>query len=176
MPGAAAGTVAYMSPEQASGEQLDARTDLFSLGAVLYKMAAGKPAFSGKTAAVIFNAILNGTPTPAIQLNPCISPSLAEIMMRLLEKDPDLRYQSAADLRSDLKRLRRDLDPHSAAAAPFTPQQAAAQPTAVRSGLVKPLRQRRVLAAALVFSQLLQPSCCSLPLLRLRRRSPARRR
>jgi eukaryotic-like serine/threonine-protein kinase len=109
-PGAAMGTVAYMSPEQARGEELDARSDLFSFGAVLYEMATGQQAFAGKTAAVIHDAILNRTPDPVTSVNPKLPADLDRITARLLEKDRDLRYQSAADLRSELKRLKRDTD------------------------------------------------------------------
>ncbi len=107
-PGIAVGTLAYMSPEQARVERLDARTDLFSLGAVLYEMSTGVVAFSGNTAAVIFNAILSLAPTPPLQLNPKLPAQLQEIIAKLLEKDRELRYQSAAELRADLRRLRRD--------------------------------------------------------------------
>ncbi len=108
--GAAIGTVAYMSPEQARGEELDARSDLFSFGAVLYEMATGRQAFSGATPAIIFEAILDRAPASAMRLNPDVPPKLDEIITKALEKDREMRYQHADDLRADLERLKREAD------------------------------------------------------------------
>jgi serine/threonine protein kinase len=144
--GMTVGTVAYMSPEQVRGEQLDARSDLFSFGVVLYEMATGAVAFSGNTSGLVIDAILNRAPLPPTQLNPELSPKLEELINKALEKDRELRCQSAAELRSDLKRLKRDLD-SSRTARTVVPVQAGPPPS-------KPLvlRKTRSRLAAIALS------------------------
>lgn len=135
-PGMAVGTIHYMSPEQARGETIDARSDLFSLGAVLYQMVTGKQAFPGSTSAVVFDNILNNPPVAPVSLNPAVPAEFERILNKALEKDRDIRYQVAAELRADLKRLQREIESGSR---PATSQQSVARAGAVsEAALSKP--------------------------------------
>ena len=141
-PGASVGTVTYMSPEQARGEELDARTDLFSFGVVLYEMATARQAFSGASTAAIFTAILRDEPPRPSQVNPELPAELDRIITKALEKDRDLRYQHASEIRGDLKRLKRDTDSGRSAAVPAAGRN-------VGSGLAPALEPDGGLAAGL---------------------------
>jgi serine/threonine protein kinase len=160
-PGMAVGTIQFMSPEQARGEELDPRSDLFSLGAVLYQMLTGKPAFPGSTSAVVFDNILHNAPVAPIELNPEVSPELERILNKALEKDRDFRYQVAAEMRADLKRLQRGTDsgPRVAAAeksgarAPIIAD-ISASPAAPSSGsvIVAAARKHRLRTSLILFA------------------------
>jgi serine/threonine protein kinase/tetratricopeptide (TPR) repeat protein len=138
-PGMAIGTIAFMSPEQVRGEELDGRSDLFSFGLVLYEMVAGRPAFSGKTAALITEAILNRTPTPLHEFHPELPSKLEDIITKCLEKDRSLRYQHASDVRTDLQRLKRD----KTATSPLAVESANVQSRATKTNSVVKSNSRR---------------------------------
>ena len=149
-PGTAVGTVAYMSPEQLRGEPLDARSDLFSFGLVLYEMATGRPAFAGATSAVLSAAILHASPRAPREIRPELPAALDQVILKALEKDRDVRCQTASELRADLKRLKRDLDaqPTPAVATP-TPGAASLAPDPVPA-TAAPASSDTQLAVALV--------------------------
>lgn len=162
-PGTTVGTVAYMSPEQVRGEELDARSDIFSLGVVVYEMLTGRQPFTGTTSAVIFEAIMNRAPTAPVRLNPEVPSKLEEIVNKALEKDRELRYQSAADVRADLKRAKRDTESGRSAAmpsavaapAPSAPATQQASSDAVVVAAVLKRHKRGALAAVMVVALLL---------------------
>ncbi len=158
-PGATLGTVAYMSPEQVRAKELDARTDLFSFGVVLYEMATGALPFRGDSTAVIFDGIMNRAPLPPLRLNPDVPPRLDEIISKALEKDREVRYQSAAELRADLKRLKRDSE--SGAIVPPTPTR---RRTSWRLSLVGGLVGLLLVAAAIGLYRYQRPATPASPM------------
>jgi eukaryotic-like serine/threonine-protein kinase len=146
-PGTAMGTLAYMSPEQARCKELDGRTDIFSFGSVLYEMATGQPTFPGNTSAEIFDAILNRTPVAPVRLNPAVPPKLEDVITRALEKDPNLRYQHASDMRSDLQRLKRDAESGRSAVASGMAEPASSDQALLPATMPSEAKSAAVLAA-----------------------------
>jgi eukaryotic-like serine/threonine-protein kinase len=153
-PGSAVGTVVYMSPEQVKGKELDSRTDLFSFGAVLYQMATGQLPFRGNTSGLIFHAILERPPVPPVRINPEVPPKLEEIINKCLEKDRELRYQVASELRADLKRLKRDTDSGLSAA---TASAAVREPSQQKWQWVAPLAGIIAIATAVLLYLFTRP-------------------
>src|SRR6202050_440408 len=145
--GTAMGTLAYMSPEQARGKELDGRTDIFSFGLVLYEMATGQQAFSGNTSAEIFDAILNRTPVAPVRLNPAVPPKLEDVITRALEKDPNLRFQHTSDMRSDLQRMKREQESRRPAMASGTAEPASPAQGLLSAAASPELKSVSVLAA-----------------------------